>query len=214
VFRKDEPGGRSSLWVAPTNRRTPPVRLSSESATESAPFFLADGDIAFLSVESNSNFLYREKADGTGRRKITAERIIDLVAVSPDGRWAMVGLPSSSPDTRNQTVAVSLDSGNFAPICSAYCDAIWDVSGKFLYVAPHFFSSSTYLLPTRPESGLPQIPPGGIARMEDLKAAKPVAELRSFITSPTGKVASGIGKQTYAYQKAQVRRNLYRIPVQ
>src|SRR5208282_2530831 len=69
--------GRSSLWVAPTSRRSSPARISPPTAIDDSPFFLPDGDLVFRAIEGDSNFLYRMKVDGTDRRKISSHHIID-----------------------------------------------------------------------------------------------------------------------------------------
>ena len=97
AFSMNDQSGRSNLWIAPTSRRSSPVHISS-AAVEDSPFFLPDGDLVFRAIEGGSNFLYRMKADGTGRRKITPDRILDSVGVSPDGRWVVAG---SSDSTKN-----------------------------------------------------------------------------------------------------------------
>src|SRR5271168_5034024 len=83
AFTMNDQSGHPSLWVAPTNHRSSPARISS-SEIEDSPRFLPDGDLVFRAVEGGSNFLYRMKADGTNRRKISSERIFDVMAVSPD----------------------------------------------------------------------------------------------------------------------------------
>ena len=69
-FSMNDQSGRSSLWIATTNHRSPPVRLSTADV-EDSPSFLPDGDLLFRAIEGGSNFLYRAKADGTNRQKIT-----------------------------------------------------------------------------------------------------------------------------------------------
>ena len=95
--RKDQ-SGHPSIWVAPTNRRSSPVRISSETAIEDSPFFLPDGDLIFRAIEGGANFLYRMKADGTGRRKISSQRVFDALAMSPDGRWFIAASPGPDQD--------------------------------------------------------------------------------------------------------------------
>jgi Tol biopolymer transport system component len=102
AFAMNDKSGRSSLWIAPTNRRSSPLRISS-TAIEDSPYFLPDGDLVFRAIEGDSNFLYRMKADGTGRRKIISERIFDVHAVSPDGRWVVAG--AQGPDQEHTVAA-------------------------------------------------------------------------------------------------------------
>src|ERR1700674_2424257 len=63
AFAMKDSSGHNGLWIAPTNRRSSPVRISS-TAVEDSPFFLPDGDLVFRASEGGSNFLYRMKSDG------------------------------------------------------------------------------------------------------------------------------------------------------
>jgi Tol biopolymer transport system component len=74
AFTMNDQSGHSNLWVAPTSRRTPPVRISSPSA-EDSPYFLPDWELVFRAIEGGSNYLYRMKTDGSARKKISPERI-------------------------------------------------------------------------------------------------------------------------------------------
>jgi len=86
----------------------PPVDCSNQpslvpgahrlSGCRRCPFFLPDGDLIFRAIEDGSNYLYRMKSDGTGRRKITSERILDIASVSPDGRWIVAASPNSDEE--------------------------------------------------------------------------------------------------------------------
>ena len=82
AFTMKDQSGRSNLWVAPTSRRSPPVRISSP-AVEDSPFFLPTATSIFRAIEGGSNFLYRMKADGTGRQKISSQRILDITSSPP-----------------------------------------------------------------------------------------------------------------------------------
>jgi eukaryotic-like serine/threonine-protein kinase len=130
--------GRSSLWIAPTNHRSSPVHLSSP-AVEDSPFFLPDGDLVFRAIEGGSNFLYRMKADGTNRRKITPEPILDCSGVSPDGRWVVASSRSSDEDNPASIRAFALDGSAAVPLCVRWCDFRWDTTGKSAYL---FFQAS------------------------------------------------------------------------
>src|SRR5277367_2996493 len=90
AFAADDENGLTSLWIASTSRRSSPVHIVSTSIQDS-PHFLPDGDLVFLAVEGGSNFCYRMKVDGTGRRKIIPDPVLEVRAVSPDGRWIVAG---------------------------------------------------------------------------------------------------------------------------
>ena len=88
----------------------------------------------------------------------------------------------------------------------AYCHLIWDSTAEFAHLYFPALYEGTYALPVLPDTGLPKLPPAGIARIEDLapaKAAPPIPEI----------VESALSPSVYAYARQNTRRNLYRIPL-
>ena len=203
--RKDQ-SGRPGIWVAPTNRRSSPLRISSETAIEDSPFFLPDGDLVFRAIEGSSNFLYRMKADGSDRRKIFSQRVFDAFSVSPDGRWLLAVSPGPDQEHTAQATAFAVDGSTSVPVCLGYCHLIWDSAGEFAHLYFPELHEGTYTLPVLPATGLPKLPPAGIVRIEDLAAAKAGAPIPET-------VESALSPSVYAYSRQNTRRNLYRIPL-
>ena len=204
AFARKDQSGHPGIWVAPTNRRSSPILISPETAIEDSPFFLPDGDLVFRAIEGSSNFLYRMKADGTGRRKISSQRVFDAYSVSPDGRWLLAASLGPDQEHTAQATAFAVDGSTSVPVCQSYCHLIWESTGKFAYLYFPALHEGTYALPVLPDTGLPKLPPAGIARIEDLasaKAAPPIPET----------VESALGSSVYAYARQNTRRNLYRI---
>jgi serine/threonine protein kinase len=206
AFAVNDASGHSSLWIAPTNRRSSPVRIST-NAIEDSPFFLPDGDLVFRAIEGSANFLYRMKADGTERHKVIPEHIFDALAVSPDGRWLVAGV--SGPDAEHMlaTKAFATDGSASVTLCLGYCMLTWDGTGKFMYLYFEQFRQGSYPLPVLQDSELPKLPSGGFARSEDLPDAKTGGLIPWF-------VQSAVSSSVYAYVRQNTRRNLYRIPLQ
>ncbi|MGD0444621.1 MAG: protein kinase [Edaphobacter sp.] len=202
AFTMIDQSGRSNVWVAPTNHRSSPQHISS-AAAEDSPFFLPDGDLIFRAVEGASNFLYRMKADGTGRRKIIPDRTLGVSGVSPDGRWMIAWFPTLDEEHPTAIKAVALDGSASALLCIFQCHPNWDTTGKFVYIYfPDLFEGS-YVLPVMQESGLPKFPSTGIVTRDDLANAKTIPWY----------VESALSPSVYAYTRANTRRNLYRIPL-
>ena len=201
AFAVTDPSGHSSLWIAPTSRRSSPVHISSASV-EDDPIFLPDGNLIFRAAENGSNFLYQMKADGTGRRKVIPDRILDVVSVSPDGRWAVVTTPNSDEEHTTMTTAFAMDGTAVVSLCTSICWVRWDTTGKSVFLFDELLLSS-YPIPIAPTTGLPRIP----------------AELMSSIAHPTlphdagipWNVESALSPTVYAYTRQSTRRNLYRI---
>jgi serine/threonine protein kinase/Tol biopolymer transport system component len=205
AFAINDQAGRSSLWIAPTSHRSSPVHIVS-AAQEDYPFFLPGGDLVFRAVEGGSDFLYRMKADGTERRKISPERILDAIAVSPDGRWVVVQMPTPGEEHTTATKAVAVDGSATVTLCAGLCMPHWDTTGKYLYLFFQELNSKTYPIPVVPSTGLPKTPPAGFARLEDFKSPKTDGGIPWY-------VESAVGPTVYAYTRDNTRRNLYRIPL-
>ncbi|MGB0036823.1 MAG: protein kinase, partial [Candidatus Acidiferrales bacterium] len=108
AFIMGDETGQPSLWVAPTNRRSSPVRISSTANVDN-PYLLPDGDLVFRAVEGGSNFLYRAKSDGTARRKVSPVSVFDLIALSPDGQWLVAVTKGKDEEHGPLTVAFPVD---------------------------------------------------------------------------------------------------------
>jgi len=203
AFVMTDPSGRSGLWVAPTNRRSSPVHLSS-AAVEDSPFFLPEGDLVFRAIEGGSNFLYRMKTDGTERHKVTPDRILDFTGVSPDGRWVVASSPRSDEDHPASLRAIALDGSAAVVLCNTLCTFRWDNTGRSVYFSMPNRYSGSYLLPVINDLGLPKIPAAGFAGIDDISNAKNGTAIPWW-------VESAIGSSVYAYTRVNTRRNLYRV---
>lgn len=206
AFAMKDQSGRNGLWIAPINRRSSPVRISS-TAVEDSPFFLPDGDLVFRAAEDGSNFIYRMKSDGSARRKITSDRVLDVMGASPDGRWVVVGAPNPDPEHTVVTKAFAVDGSAAITLCMDLCFFTWDPAGKFVYFSLSQSPASSYAVPVQPGVGLPKVLPGDIARIEREVNAKTITAI------PQG-VASAVSPSVYAYTRQTTRRNLYRIQLQ
>jgi len=207
AFVQKDQRGHANIWIAPSNRRSSPIQLSS-SNMEDSPKFLPDGNLVFRAVENGSNFLYRMKPDGTARHKISSERILDMVSVSPDGRWIIAGASRPDPEEPVATKAFAIDGTSSVTVCLGYCTLNWDITGKYAFVLFNKLNGvNTYILPVQPGLGLPKLPPDGISRIEDFAKAKSIARVPKFVSARAS-------QSTYAYERQTTRGNLYRIPLQ
>jgi eukaryotic-like serine/threonine-protein kinase len=202
AFAMKDQSGHTNLWIAPTSRRSSPVRISS-AAVEDSPFFLPNGDLVFRAIEGGSNFLYRMKADGTGRRKIASE-IWDITSVSPDGRWVVAGSGGSDKEHAPGIKAFALDGSATVPLCVTNCLVNWDLSGKVAFLYFPEVHEGSYAMPVMRDSGLPKIPLTVTVRIEDFANPKAITTIPWY-------VQSAVSPSLYAYTRQNTRRNLYRI---
>src|SRR6202142_2930967 len=205
AFALADSNGHSSLWLAQTNRGSSPRRISSSVATEDSPLFLPDGDIVFRGAENGTNFLYRIKADGSDRHKINSGSILDVMSLSPDGRW-VVAVASGAPfDASAVTKAFATDGSSAVPLCQGYSSMTWDTSGKFAYF--DFDFRNTFAFPVRRDSGLPAVSTSENTTPEDIISAKDAIAIHRPLDA-------AISPTVYVYAQMNTRRNLYRIPLQ
>jgi eukaryotic-like serine/threonine-protein kinase len=203
VFNMVDVNGQSSIWLARTDRRTSPARISSP-AGEDSPQFLPDGDIVFRAHENGDNFLYRMKPDGSNRHKIRSDRILDLMTGSPDGRWLNLDRTKSEGEQNAVHSVVSVDGQHTVDLCSVICYPAWDASGKSMVFA---FPQGSCVIPVQSKTGLASFPAGGFSALSDclkVTGAKSIDKDVQAIVNPS----------FYAYRLDETRRNLYRIPLQ
>jgi Tol biopolymer transport system component len=207
AFVKKDEKGIPHLWIASTDHRTSPQQLASVE-NEDSPVFLPNENLVYRASEGGKNYIYTRQPDGSGRRKLLEEEILDLTAVSPDGRWiAVLEKDDSDKDHPYRTLAYPTGGGKPVILC-ALCYLWWSVDGKYLafqfHPAPH--SVETFLFPVRAERGLPDLPPEGLGGPEDSRKTNRVIVL-------TKGVDSALGPEKYSYTITNIRRNIYRIPI-
>ncbi len=204
AFALADASGHSSLWLAQTNRGSSPRRISSSAATEDSPLFLPDGEVVFRASENGTNFLYRIKTDGSGRQKIASDPVVDVVSMSPDGRWIVAVASEASLDAPAVTKAFATDGTSAVALCQGYRWVAWDLSGKFVYFDPDY--RNTYVVPVRRDTGLPAISTNENTLPQEITSAKSAIAIHQ-------RVEAAVGPTTYVYSQLNTRRNLYRIPL-
>jgi hypothetical protein len=144
------------------------------------------------------------KADGTDRRKVSSQRILDLSGVSPDGRWVAAAAPNSDEQLTASMIAFAVDGSATVELCVGICDVNWDASGKYIYLFyPDVLGPDTYIVPVKDDVRLPE----GLLHADDVIKKKVGAAVPWVIET-------GNGPSIYAYVRQTTRSNLYRIPLQ
>ena len=136
------------------------------------------------------------------------ESILELQAVSPDGNWAVVLLESNAKDQpSSQLVAERLSDGTRVRLCTDFCLAQWDLSGKYLMLYLEFMNGiHTYFLPFEDGTVMRKSEDGfAVASTESLEKGPWKRKLVG--------VESAISPEVYTFARQDVRRNLYRIPI-
>ena len=204
VFAKEEQTGVSHLWMVPADRSSSPRQLSP-MASEDSPYFLPDGELLFRSTEGGSNFVYREKQDGTSRRKIISDPMFDLFAMSPDGKWVWVSTKSPDEQHFSSLALYPVEGGPSVTLCETLCEGNWDIQGTHLFLT---FSAtgdpSTYFLSWNAAGRLSDVPAGQVLTLSALKANRK-------ITIVPENIESAAGPGFYAFTRKNVRRNIFRV---
>ena len=201
VVASPDKSGKSRLWLAPLDRRSPPRQIPNIEGDQ--PVFGATGEVFFRGVEGTSAFLYRVQEDGGQLRKAFDRPIVALSGESPDRNWLALG--------SGGMVIFRVDGG--APlrtqIQASTTTLKWSGDGKHLFVQGKGAANQdkAYVLPLSsgqivPESIVKGLPP----EQEILKLpGARVIPLRNVVPGPTA--------ETYAFTRQSVQRNLYRVPV-
>jgi hypothetical protein len=209
VFCAVDETGRTPVWLASLNGRTPPQRLTTIDS--GAAFFGAPGEVVFGSQQKDDIFIYRIKEDGTELQKKIPTPMLIPFGVSPDGQWVSAQTPNQAGDS-----TVYPAGGASPTLICADCSQpqgpdmmtlplSWAPDGKFVYLK---FKNSTYAIPLQPGRFLPPIPSNGFQSKEAV-AALPGARLVSEET-----VFPGPNPSIYTFTKVTTQRNIYRVPVQ
>jgi serine/threonine protein kinase len=202
----------SRLWLLPIDHRIPPRQLNpTGTSSESETIFGPGNALFFLSEENGSRLVYTINRDGTGRRKILSDPVIDVMSVSPDGKWIATMVTSSDPATPRLTLAYPLAGGKPIRLCALGCGIQWDSQGKYLYVTPQaqgvMSATRTYIVPLAKGQTFPPIPSEATALNTHLEKLPGVQVIDHPYVSP------GPDPTIYAYDRYRTRSNLFRIPL-
>ncbi|MGB7584539.1 MAG: protein kinase [Terriglobales bacterium] len=202
----------SRLWVLPTDHRSPSRQLSAPgSSNESETVFGPSNSLFFESEENGSHFVYTMNLDGTGRRKVLADPVIDVMSVSPDGKWIVTVVASADSAIQRLTLAYPLAGGSPIRLCAPACGIQWGPRGDYLYVTPQeqgiMSATKTYVVPLAKGQMFPPLPTGGAGIDTRLDKYPGVRVIDHPFISP------GPDPSIYAYDLYRRRANLFRIPL-
>jgi eukaryotic-like serine/threonine-protein kinase len=206
VFAATDKAGLSNLWFASLDQSFPPRRIASP-VNEDEPGWTTSGYIYFRATEGNQNFIYRMKTDGSGREKAYPNPVLEILSVSPTGKWALSWQGPNS-GTLSQMIADPLDgNGPPVPVCGGYCSGHWNADGTILSVSINTMDGAfTLMAPVNPPGSLPALPSNRVMNRADLLAVRGAKVLEGwFLASPN--------PGQYVTRHEDVHRNIYRIPL-
>jgi len=204
VYTTNGPGGKSQMWLASAERRSPAKRIGNSD--ERRPYFGAPGKVLFLRAEGRFNYLEEMNVDGSGRRKVAPYPVNELQGISPGRRWVTAVVPLGHDVG---LMAIPAAGGVPVRLCSGMCTPVWSSNGKYLFLELEASSRTaqgrSLAIPVRPEESLQNLPPGGVRPLPDT-GMLPGAQWMNHVDFIPGRDPSH-----FAYVNATVHRNLYRI---
>jgi eukaryotic-like serine/threonine-protein kinase len=203
VFTTTSGDGERQIWISSLDRRSAPRQIAQGDQA----LFVDSGRIVFRSQEGHVNFLNRISADGKTRERVTSQSIVDVRAVSPDGRWLVA--MSARGDNLGRTMTIPVDGGSPRQICDDSCRAAWSPDGRRFFLWKGFFSGRRPLVVAPIPAGqtFPEFPAGDNPTFEAW-ATVPGAE-----TVEQDDFVPSTDPATFVFTKSDELRNLFRIPL-
>ena len=203
--------GESQVWLASLDRRTAPREIASPADRVS---LLPDGDLLYRSLSTHVNYLNRIRQDGTGRETVMKEPILQKFSVPHDGQWAVVSVVGDGGDPI--TLAVPLRGGAPRTLCHGRCSPQWSWDGNVVYLTFGDTSAAMAVTEARQTFAIP-LAPGQPIPDQPVDMSSPDNIIRvhpgATVITEQGTTLPGTERSSYVVAKADLRRNLFRIPL-
>ena len=215
VFATEQAQTRPGIWIADLDRTQPPRQLTFDG--EFRVFWGRPGEIIYLGKPGR---LMRMNEDGSEQKSVSDLAIMQLQNVSPQGRWALVGVtpPGSHGDKNTMAVVVPLGGGSSIPVCVnctfgygivhfAAPFITWTGDEKTVCVSLRYFglgTAKTLVIPTSP--GTP--PPAFVKEAPSDEELRRIPGAR-LINDET--VYPGPTRERYVTARQSAKTNLFRI---
>lgn len=217
VFATEQGQARSGIWVGWLDGTQAPRQLTF--AGEYRVFFGRPGQILYQGNQASPKIM-RINEDGGGQVALSDLDIMQLQSVSPDGRWALVGVaaPGGHGDRNVMSLAVPLEGGPPITVCdncalgfgSSRSSApllSWSLDGKWVYVSLRpfpFGSVKTAAIPIQSATAPPSFAKGfaSDADFARILGARLINE---------NDVYSGISPNYFVSTRRSAKANLFRI---
>jgi hypothetical protein len=217
VFATEQGQARSGIWIGWLDRTQALRQLTLGG--EYRAFFGRQGQILYQGSQTSPKIM-RMNEDGSGQVAVSDLQIMQLQSVSPDGRWALVGVtpPGSHGEKNVMAIAVPLEGGAPITVCdmcslgfgnarSSVPLLSWSLDGKSVYVSLRHFpfgSSKTAVIPVK--SGAP--PP---TFTEGFGSEADFARIPGARLINQDEVSPGISPNYFVNKRRSAKANLFRI---
>jgi eukaryotic-like serine/threonine-protein kinase len=217
VFATEQGQARSGIWVGWLDRTQAPRQLTFGG--EYRAFFGKPGQILYQGTEISPKIMSINE-DGTGQLAVSDLHIMSLQSVSPDGRWAVVGVtpPGGHGDRNSMSLGVPLEGGAPITVCDSCSVAYgtarssapllsWSLDGRWVYVPLRHFafgSSKTAVIPITTGAAPPTFTKSFVNEVDFARI--PGASLINQDDVP-----SGMSPKYYVSTRRSAKANLFRI---
>jgi len=217
AFATEQGQARSGIWVGWLDGTQAPRQITFGG--EYRAFFGRPGQILYQGTESSPKIMSISE-DGTGQLAVSDLHIMSLQSVSPDGRWALVGVtpPGGHGDRNSMSLAVPLSGGAPIPICDSCSVAYgtarssapllsWSLDGKWVYVSLRHFpfgSLRTAVIPIKTGAAPPTF-------MKKFGSEADFARIPGAHLINQDDVSSGVSPNYFVSKRRSAKANLFRI---
>lgn len=217
VFATEQGLARSGIWVGWLDRTQAPRQLTFGG--EYRAFFGKPTQILYQGTQTPPKIMSINE-DGSGQAAVSDVPIMQLQNVSPDGRWAHVGVaPQGGHGDRNvMTIVVPVEGGAPITICDTCSFGFgtarssaplltWGLDGKWVYVSLRHFpigSTKTAVIPLKSGAAPPTFTEGFASEADFSRI--PGARLIN-----QDDVYSGMSPNYFVNKRRSAKANLFRI---
>jgi serine/threonine protein kinase len=217
VFATEQGQARSGIWVGWLDRTQAPRQLTFGG--EYRAFFGRPGQILYQGTQTSPKIMSINE-DGTGQLAVSDLHIMSLQSVSPDGRWALVGVtpPGGHGDRNSMSLGVPLKGGAPISVCDSCSVAYgtarssapllsWSLDGKWVYVSLRHFpfgSVKTAVIPIKTGAAPPTF-------TKDFVSEADFARIPGARLINQDDVSSGMSPNYYVSTRRSAKANLFRI---
>lgn len=217
VFATEQGQKQSGIWVGWLDGTQPPRQLTFGG--EFRAFFGKPGQILYQGTQTSPKIMSINE-DGTSQAAVSDLDIMQLQSVSPDGRWALLGVtPQGGHGDRNvMAIALPLEGGAPITVCDN-CNVgfgfarfsapllSWSLDGNWVYVRLRPFSVNslkTVMIPIKPGAAPPTFTKGFGSEADFARI--PGAQLID-----QDDVSPGISPNYFVSTRRSAKANLFRI---
>jgi hypothetical protein len=206
VYAVADADRKSRIWLARLDRRTPPLLLPPTDAL--GPVFGANDDIYYRGAEGKLWYLFVLNSSSGQIRQFTTEPAVNSPIISPDRRWILSWVPTAGKDTSTLLKAFPAEGGSPITVCQG-CSVKWTRDGRHVFLSMGLINEvsdgRTFVVELPAGKALPDLPANGVENENQLRTLPKVRVVDRVGLFP------GVTADTYAFNRAQTHRNIYRM---